>query len=402
MKLLAKRYQYKIYSKDGIFIKEWGDIIDDPMFSSYINGGLGEMTIKLARGVSDFGENEDVKIMNELRVFCYDKDNTDGVLIYTGYLSNYEPVVDGSKEYINCHFLGYQTELKNIIYENADGETEITHNSKDPSIIMRDILDKASIQGSKITYTTDSLPPTGNIVSYTFNTQNCLEAVEKCLELSPEEWYWYVDTDKNLYMKARRPFALHTFTIGKEIIYIAPEKRVENVINVIYFTGGGEPPLYRKYLRQNSIGSYGIRAIRKIDSRITLTSTMDTIASRILDANENPEIRIRLRVVDNNFDMNGYDIESVKVGDTCQIRNYLLPKYSSRWDVMKWNQDYWGYSIINLTETVMSIMAINYRPDYIELEISSKLPFLSRRIEDINRNLEAFETKNNPTSPTLA
>ena len=66
-----------------------------------------------------------------------------------------------------------------------------------------------------------------------------------------------------------------------------------------------------------------------------------------------------------------------------------------------WDVGNWDFNIRNITETIMQIVEIRYRADYVELVISSKIPDVSKRIEDINRNLIETITNDAPVSPAL-
>ena len=403
---MRKRYIYKIYTREGEYVTTWTDVVNDPSYTIVINGGFVEMAIKLARKTVSFGEEVDVRFANEVQVWCFDTDAPSGVLMFSGFISRYDPQNNGSEDSVIVYCLGYHTTLKDYLYETAQGTTTITKNSTDPGEIAEDVIDKASALGCPVTWDETTLQKTGTVVSYTFNTNTCQEAVDKIIELAPAGWYWYVDANKKLNIHPKQESPTHTFTIGKEIFFIEPQKRIESVVNRIYFTGGvpeGETdPLFSRYERPASIQQYGLRAVKKSDQRVTVQGTADTICNNVLDALENVEIRTVIRVKDNDYDRdNGYDIESIKVGDSCQIRNYQDSFNSSKWDIMLWDTDYWDFNVRNITEAVMQIVEIRYQPDYVELTISSKIPNVTKRVEDINRNFVDGITKDNPTNPTI-
>lgn len=402
--LYRKSYQYKIYSKEGVYLKTWTDVVNDPSFEVVINGGAVELQMKLARKTEDFGEGVDVAFMNEVQLWCFDADTPNGIKIFSGYISRYDPRNDGTLEYIMVYALGYHTRLKDFIYELPSGATVISHPSKDPGEMAEDVIDKVSPLGLPISWTEATLQKTGTVASYIFNTANCQEAIDKILELCPFGWYWYVDPEKRLNIHPKKDEPDHTFSIGKELFYVEPQKRIENIVNRIYFIGGdvNGAPLYKRYERQASIQNYGVHAIKKIDQRITIEATMDTVAENILDARQEAEIRMIVRIKDNDFDReNGYNIESIQIGDTCQIRNYQDSFAGSIWDVSLWDSFFWDFDVRNITETVMQIVGIQYQPNYIELVVSSKIPDVSKRVEDINRNLVDSLTNDNPTNPGL-
>ena len=95
----------------------------------------------------------------------------------------------------------------------------------------------------------------------------------------------------------------------------------------------------------------------------------------------------------------GYDIESIKVGQTCQICNATLQSYNL-WDESIFDIDAWDFDITNAAGQQLQIMSIDYYPDYAILELSNKQPDISKRIEDIDRNWQANVTVDNPATPT--
>lgn len=105
-----KRYEYKIYGKNGSYITTWKDVVSTPSFDWNINGGLGQLTVVLKRPFSSFGEGNDVWFENMLRLEVYDKESPDGRLLYTGRLNEYKPYF-GDDERVEVSFVGYITEL---------------------------------------------------------------------------------------------------------------------------------------------------------------------------------------------------------------------------------------------------------------------------------------------------
>ena len=48
----------------------------------------------------------------------------------------------------------------------------------------------------------------------------------------------------------------------------------------------------------------------------------------------------------------------------------------------------------------MQVVGIDYSPDAIRLQLDTLLPRVSKRLEDIKRNLDKQETLANPTAPS--
>ena len=393
-----KRFVYKIYDSAGNFITTWADVISLPTFYQEINKGFSELKLQLARSIYQFGESEDVKYMNQIKVYVFDGDTGyNGIQIYSGYLTRYEPITNGQEETLEVTFLSYWLEAARYVLEDS-GDTKVAYNSQDPSNIFKDLLDKFTARGGKLDYNASSVDTTGTTVSYTFNLNTFQECLRKVIELSPDNWYLRVGEDDIMYLKEMEATAKHIFHIGRDITYYKPEKRIENLVNVVYFRGGGT--LYKKYTASGSVASYGEYAKKIVDERVTVEATADIMANRVLNALSSPEIRITIRILDNNNNNGkGYDIENIKVGDTCKILG-ATKKGNNLWDNMEWDNDAWDYDITNASATLMQIHKVSYFVDFVELEISNQQPDIAKRIEDINRNLVNAQTADAPTTPT--
>lgn len=568
-----KRFLYKIYESDGTFITTWNDVVSEPSFSVEMNGGFSELTIKLARGVFNFGENIDVKYGNQVKVYVFDTESgQNGVCIYSGFISRYEPVIEGRKETIDITVVSWWWELARYLFEgngsgidssiygngysadktatmtsnsapspnvtsasseyNADyaawkafdkittksgtnnewttattqtgwlkydfgsgnakviqkysliivpvgfyssrndapktwtfegsndgstwtvldtreneqdwaegekrvyefendtayryfrinvsannggtylrimememfegvafsrnGATSIKYLSQDPSNILKDILDKFTAMGGLLDYDTGTVDLTGTTVSYQFNTAMVQEALQKIVELAPEDWYFRIGADNKVYFKPKSSSVDHKFYIGRNVKYYKQEKRLENIVNYIYFKG---KDFFKRYSNTSSEGVYGRYAKKMVDERVTKVATADTMANTILDRMATPEIRITIDVVDsNNTEGKGYDIESIKVGDTCKIFN-ATTKGENLWDSMMWDVDSWDYDVTNTAGIALQIQKVEYHPDFVRLEISNRQPDIAKRIEDINRNLVDSQTADNQVIP---
>lgn len=401
-----KVFVYKVYSSDGSYVTTWSDdVISTPRFSTAINAGPGEMQIRLARDFESFGEEDDVTFNNRVDCYVFDSDTPNGMLLYRGFISLYAPILESGREYVLITLLPYISSASRIMLrEIADGATEVPFLSYDPSDIFRGIVSRAVADGLIIETSSSSIDDTETVVSYTYNTNTVKEALDKAIELAPDGWYWRVDPDSMLHFHQKPTTVTHDLLIGKHIETMRPEKRIENIINRVYFTGGGSPPLYEVYSRQSSIDAYGLRAVKIVDQRVTLSATAQTVALRVLDESESPEVRTKLTIVDNNGkpERGGYDIESIKVGDTLRIKNLQYGSQSeSLWDVAVWDTDVWDQTLASVAGSALLVVKTTYNGgNTMEVETSSRFPVVSKRIEDINRNLQDSQTVNNPSSPS--
>lgn len=399
---VQKHYIYRVYDT-GVYKATWTqEVISEPQFTVNINGGAGQLKITLSRSFDDFGEDIDVKLNNKVNCYVIDSDNPNGLLLYSGYISGYQPMVREALEQVEITVLGYVAETQRIMLQDSSGNTTLTYNSQDPSNILKDIIDKYREQGGTVNYNATSIQLTNTIVSYTFNANTIKEAIDKIIELCPVGWFWRIDPDDIIYLSPKNSLADHTFTIGLHIENLATFRRIEDLVNRVYFIGGGNPALFRKYENVSSQQTYGLYIKKIVDQRVTVAATAQTIANREINQKKDPEIRSIFDIIDNNGPQSrGYDIETIKVGQTLQVKNLKSGvKTITLWDQATWDSDVWDQTLATSAADIIQILSITYQPDSIRIEASSRLPQIAKRIEDVQRNLEVTQSVNNPSSPT--
>lgn len=382
------------------------DVVSDPQFSWGINAGPQELVVRLARNYDNFGEGGDVELNNDVVVECFDREAPNGTRIFRGFISQYRSVIDGQTEYVEVVLQSYSFLLAKQFLRDANGYTALKYLSEDPSDILKDIIDKQRAAGGEVRYTATSIQSTGTSVSYTFNLYTYKEAADKVLELCPDGWFWYIDSNNIIYLKNKASTPDHRLFIGKEISKLEAVKDMEGVTNQVYFVGGipeGAQQIYRKYDRSGSIATYGVAAEKLVDRRVELTTTADVMAERILDAKDTPTLKLFIEVVDNNGEDEdlGYDIESFSVGDVIRINNLKQAvRTDTQWDVALWDVDVWEAALVYTFPDSSQIVKITYAPDRAVLETAVGLPSVPKRVEDFYRNFEKWRLAEIPVKPT--
>ena len=294
------------------------------------------------------------------------------------------------------------------IYEaySRTGAIAIRYKNQDPSDILKDLLDRFTQAGfgGILDYGTSpaTISATGTSVEIIFESISFQEAFRKVVDLCPAGWSLRVGADDKVYLSEKSSVADHSFVLGKHIAEFIPEKRIENIVNTLYFYGGevsGER-LFRKYTRSSSISNYGVCGVRVANDQVLDFATMDILAERILDNFDSPEIRVVLKIIDNNNEQGkGYDIESILVGQTCKIFN-ATSQAENKWDQSTWDTSKWDFDITNAAAILLQIQKIEYNPDYVILELSNRQPDIARRIEEINKRVVEQLVKNSPVIPS--
>ncbi len=314
MKLL----QFKVYNTAGTYIKNWADasLIS---FSKRMNGGIGECVIDLARTINNWKDSADIDLNYRVQIYISDKDN--GYLkIYDGFISNITFNGDGVKEKTTVKCLGFIEKLAVDFYKN-DTLTTIAETAADPSTMLKNIIYRLSLENTELSFlgcTPSSIELTGLSFDYSFQAVTYLEAIEACLKLAPSNWYWFLDANNVFNFKSKSISPVHFFSLGGNISSYEIVNDMENVRNGVLIWNGAA--VYRYLKDANSITDYGRRIEKIINSSVgTDTDTMDGIANAFIGEKRDPTIRLRLTIIDNNENSNGYDIDSVQPGETCRV-----------------------------------------------------------------------------------
>lgn len=253
----------------------------------------------------------------------------------------------------------------------STGSVDNNFLSVDPSDIFRDLLDLYQTTGERMSYDNTSVVSSGTVVSYNFSFTKYIEALAKCAELSPSNWWWWVDpADTKAYLQPLSGTADHIFVNGRHLSDITIGYSLENLVNIAYLSGAETAGvnLVRSYSDVYSIDRYGSWLETKSDNRVSLTDTADILNESTVNQWKEPKFQSKITVPSTT-----YDIYSIKAGQTVGFKNFneLI--------------DY----------LVMQIVGIEYHIDSVTLTLSMLPPDISKRIEDIKRNLDKEQTKNN-------
>lgn len=396
-----KQFVHKIYDKNGNYLSTWSkEVKNVPQFKTKINGGTGQMNIELKREIKDFGENVDVKMGNIIKTWIQDGDQEIGKKIWEGRINRYVPTVNqDGMESVLITATSRMLEMEYRLYYDAAGNTQTAFNTKDPTSILKSIINSTAA-GS--IFKEGNIDDTGTSVSYTFNADTILDCFNKIIQLSPQYWFYRLNPDNTIDFKmANFDEIHHQLYIGKEVTAVTMTKSNEFLVNRIYFMGGGDPNLYKLYNRTSSQLEFGLREKFIKDERVTDTDTAETISERYFDDYDHPRSEIIIEVIDSNIDpINGYDIERFRVGDIIQILHPRRAYGFTLWDVAIWDVDYWDWDIDKALGNPHQIVEIDYQFNKAILKVEDRIEESSKRIEDINRNLNVTAKTGLPSAPT--
>jgi len=333
---MSKQIQIKSFDTDGVFVKSIADATFD-VITKVINGGVGNLSLKLARKFDAYNTNGDVTLGNRIEIWVYDEDSgNDGVILYKGWVEQQNPLIDGGDERVEILCTSLIARMRNDILKDTSQTTLYTIatlglTTTSGSIaaaeiadVVKAIIDKFSENNTSININynpagTDLIVDTTKDMQYTFEATTYIDAIEKCRQVAPQNTYWRIDSDGNIYFNAPSNSADHVFTIGKDIKKIEASNSLDSVKNIFLIWDGQAAGLYTEYTDDTSIASYGRRVKQLVDSNIADQTTMDNLGNSYIEENKDPKVRITLEIIDNNENDKGYNIESIDPGDTCRI-----------------------------------------------------------------------------------
>jgi hypothetical protein len=149
----------------------------------------------------------------------------------------------------------------------------------------------------------------------------------------------------------------------------------------------------------SSLVTFGERIVFVNDSRITDTNTLTILANGLLSQVNRSDVRTKIRVPDYRGGKGGYDIESLKVGDTVLVVDPTAPSpqdtSNSLWDVAKFDSGYWDYQLVtangvSIFNRILTLVAIDYAFDYVDIELDTLMPNLSREVHAIQVQFQDY------------
>ncbi len=250
--------------------------------------------------------------------------------------------------------------------------TKASFLSVSPSEIATEALNVYNNEGGIIT--AGEIEDSETVVTYTFQTNTILEVLQQTVNLSPYNWWWSVDLGTNKYnLKEISSTADHIFTFGEHIEAFELEDSIEDIINLVYFSGGETSPGVNLFIteRDNDSINQWRRGLRRMtDSRVTLEGSARLLASGEIDTYSQPRYRSQLVI-----NAGKYDTETIKIGQTVTFANL-----NDR----------------NIIDLILQIQSISYTPDNVTIELDTIPRPVSKRVEDLRRNLLQEENQNNP------
>lgn len=406
-----KQQQVLALSPSGTFI----DVIRDaPLLAGVreaINAAISPIRVQLPRSFANFdqvgatGSRGTIAQGNIIQYWLYGPGlPSAGLLRYQGYIDAYEPAIADT---------GEQTVVVTLVPFSAAvgdrGETGtttfgtsgssgtyvdpitmfnwwFTHNDTNTGIHYMDPL------------TLDGTNPTSSGVTaqYSFQRQNMMDILNTILTMLPVNWFFRCNPDKSVTLNVAPGTAQHVFYIGQSIANPSYKQDWSTLKNVIFLKGSGTLTSTKK---GTDLSTYGERLFLGEDTRVTDQNTLDTLAQGYLNQLDRAIFRSKIRVLDYRGSQQtggstgmGYDIETLKVGDTCQIIDAIGASIASGsvWDQAQWDVDLWDGAPPNVLSQVVQIISLDYNFDYVDLELGTLQPSQDSKLLAVQRRLQKY------------
>jgi hypothetical protein len=272
-------------------------------------------------------------------------------------------------------YTSYGNDLYFETETNTDSVTAL-FDDYDPTDIVKEAIDGYVSRGGTINYDGSSTEDTGVTVDYTFKMATIKEVIEKCLELSPSDWYWYVDIGTGLLTYKQTSSTPDMQLIkGRDISSFKLKATIEYVKNILFFSGGntgsGEN-LLSIYSDTSSKDNFGQQLETKSDNRVILEATADKIGQSSINRTKDEGYITAVEITDKY-----YDLTTINVGDTVKISGY-------------------GNTIDVL---LLQIVRKEQRPSTLKIFLGLLPERTNVAIGSINNQLRKLQTIDNPDVP---
>ena len=431
--LAQKEYEYRVFDENWNYISTWQDVTSEFQYSHRINENASELSVTIGRAPDNrvvrldalkdtaganildensetilvatetensVGDGTDIRENLNIEVYAFyggyealqdtggndilDENSSviltqygapNGKRVYSGYIADYD-LTYGETTGVDVVIVPQATSTSHYVFKAPSGNTTVPYSSTDPVLMARNAMANYTAQGGLITYSTASMPLSGQSANYSFKLQTTRASIDKTIDLLPTGYYHFVDPGENVqYLLQKGSASNHTFYYEQHISTLKLRKSITQLINKVYFVGGevsAGVDLFRYYQDSASIASIRPGLEILTDSRVTLASSADTLSNRRIA--EFKMARWRTSVVITDV---VYDIETIKLGQMVGFKNF-------------------GTFADNL---VLQIVGLGRKKHSITLDLDMIIPGEAKRLEDLKRALLSEQISNVGVTP---
>jgi len=420
--LVGQKYQMAlVYDNNGNFIDVWRDAPLLAGFKEAVNSAISPMQVQLPRSFDNYdlvgqpGSRGTIAQGNVVKYYLYGPNLPPGGLLrYQGIIDAFQPqITEAGEESIVVTLTPQSSAVadRGIATGVAFGQVNTPASYVDPIAIFNywfstvDFLTGHSYLAPLTLDPNNPLPNnqavTGTTsVQYTFVNQTIKSIFDTLLLMLPPNWFYRANPDLSMTLNVAPVTAQHTFVVGQHLTSPSYTQDWTQLKNVVYAKGSGSLTAVRESV---DIDQFGERLLLFNDTRVADQATLGILAQGLLNALDQMQLRTTLRIIDYRGDVNvslGYDIETLKVGDTCTIIDPTFalssPFAPSLWGTANWDDTsgataaYWTYVPSSALNQITVISALTYNFDYVDVELSSLQPNQDAQLLRLRQRLEDF------------
>lgn len=354
---MQKRYNVLFFDKSGTYLKTIKNEVlkNVPNIRSTINLGAGGVVLRFNENFDDFKTKLDLDFLVRAEIREFDEKNKDGQIVFSGFVSQIKPLLFAGKEEVQATFLGYGAMLARSVYRDGSGNA-ITETAVDPNVALENIISNFNAKYfNSIVWDSAKVEVVGTPISYTFDGLKWKDAIEKVRELSGGGYFWRIDPDRGFVFGKKSETPTHTFHRSKDVEEMSNAKTFEPILNSVrvYYAGG----LFVDNEDAPSVFAFGEVFEKFEDTDIADSGTAGQWAAQLVTDGKDSKSAVKVKINET------YNLESIKVGDTCQILGSTIDS--------------------NVFPDNMQIVAIEYSPTFCIIELETLVGNLSKAIRSL-------------------
>lgn len=252
--------------------------------------------------------------------------------------------------------------------------------------------------------TLDGSNPSSSGITTQFSYQNqTIQSIFNTIILMlPANYFYRTNPDNSVTLNQTPLTAQHTLQVGVHCSNPQYSQMWVSMKNVVFFIGGTNPATVTTANPNGSpitstqrgvdMETIGERLYFHNESRVTDQATANALALGDLNFYDRPLLVTKIRIPDFRGPNPGvgFDIETLKVGDSIQLQDNTYNGASTLWDNFNWDQSNWDTSPGPAFNTVGPIISISYGFHYVDIEIGMQQPNLQTMVSRTQQKLQDF------------
>lgn len=284
-----KSFEIKAYLPDGTLVRtvRANERMSDVSFSWQLNGGQGVLAVELNVPFADTQYRNGMF----LKAYAYDDAHPNGKAVFCGQVSKATRTFSEGSEGVKLEAVGLGAVLSAIRFSSG-GSYAFTKNQTVGQTV-KDAVDSFNAQfpGGWLSYGVSDVEagPTANLA---FDSSTCLEAVQKCAEVSG--YFWTVTAEGVVKFFQNSPTGTHhKFDVGGEARELVADEDMGEIANRYRLTYASGTVTVNDTASQ---ALYGVWERHETDTSILDVGTANTRAAAFLAKNSVPVRKIRATI----------------------------------------------------------------------------------------------------------